>query len=283
MQTRHATHPQEVVTLGTDALRARFLVDDLFVTGEVRLTHSHHDRVIVGGAWPSGGPLTLPVPDQLRAKSFCDRRELAVVCLSGVGGVTVGGDHHPMAAHDVLYVGKGAGDIIFDADPTGPDGNGGAAGARFYLVSTPAHESYPTTLARRTEVSEVRLGDPKNANVRSIRKYVHADGIRSCQLVLGITTLAEGSVWNTMPCHTHERRTEVYLYFDLPAGERVLHVCGQPDATRSLVVADGQAVISPPWSVHFGAGTASYSFVWAMGGENIAFDDMDQVPTEELR
>ncbi len=242
------------------------------MTGEVRLAYSHHDRLIVGGAVPDGRVLTLPVPDQLRSRQFCDRRELAVVCLTGSGTVTTDDTKQPMTARDVLYVGRGAATIAFEG-----------ADARFYLVSTPAHAEYPTTLARRDEVEAMRIGDVAHANVRTIRKYIHADGIGSCQLVLGITDLEEGSVWNTMPCHTHERRTEVYLYFGLGEIERVIHLCGQPDATRSIIVADEQAVISPPWSVHCGAGTSSYAFVWAMGGENIAYDDMEIIANEDLR
>jgi 4-deoxy-L-threo-5-hexosulose-uronate ketol-isomerase len=271
VQIRHPTHPAEMGSLTPAGLRERFLMEDLFVAGEVRLVLSHHDRMVVGGATPAGSVLTLPVPEQLRAERFCDRRELAVVCLAGSGAVTVDAVDYKMAGHDVLYIGSGSGQVTFEG-----------ADARFYLVSTPAHASYPTSLAQRDGVEAVRLGDAAHANVRTIRKYIHADGIRSCQLVLGITELAEGSVWNTMPCHTHDRRTEVYLYFGLGAGERVVHLCGRPDATRSIIVADGQAVLSPPWSVHFGAGTASYAFVWAMGGENQAYTDMDQVPTEEL-
>jgi 4-deoxy-L-threo-5-hexosulose-uronate ketol-isomerase len=272
VQTRHPTHPQELASLPSPALRERFLVEDLFVSEEIRLVHSHHDRIVIGGAVPSGRTLDLPAPAQLRAEHFCDRRELAVVCLAGSGTVTVDDAKHPLAAGDVLYVGRGSRDVRFDGED-----------ARYYLFSAPAHEAYPTTLARQSDVDRVDLGDQAHANVRTIRKYVHAGGIRSCQVVLGITELAEGSVWNTMPCHTHDRRTEVYLYFGLGTGERVLHLCGRPDATRSIVVANEQAVLSPSWSVHCGAGTASYSFVWAMAGENIAFDDMDLVPTEELR
>jgi 4-deoxy-L-threo-5-hexosulose-uronate ketol-isomerase len=271
VQTRHPTHPDELSALSSGGIRDRFLVADLFAPGEVRLVHSHHDRIVIGGATPAGGTLSLPAPDQLRAQRFCDRRELAVVCLDGTGAVSVDGDRHELAGHDVLYVGRGSGDVQFHGE------------ARFYLFSAPAHETHKTQLARRHDVDTTHLGDQAHANVRTIRKYVHAGGVSSCQVVLGITELAEGSVWNTMPCHTHERRTEVYLYFGLGAGERVLHLCGRPDATRSLVVADGQAVISPPWSVHCGAGTSNYAFVWAMAGENIAFDDMDLVPTEELR
>jgi 4-deoxy-L-threo-5-hexosulose-uronate ketol-isomerase len=272
VRTRHATHPDEYLALAPDLLRQRFLVEDLFAAGEVRLAYSHHDRVVIGGAVPGGNALPLPAPDQLRAGSFTDRRELAVVCLAGTGTVTVAGTRYPMSGHDVLYVGRGAGPVELDG-----------ADARYYLVSAPAHSDHKTTLVRRDEVHATRLGDRAHANERTIRRYVHADGVASDQLVLGITELHEGSVWNTMPCHTHERRTEVYLYFGLAPGERVVHLCGRPDATRSLVVAAEQAVISPPWSVHTGCGTANYAFVWAMAGENIAYDDMDQVPVEELR
>ncbi len=272
METRYPTHPVEFAGLDGSALRGRFLVEDLFAPGEVRLTYSHHDRLVLGGAVPDGGVLTLPVPEQLRAQRFCDRRELAVVCLAGAGTVTVDGAEHKVDELDVLYVGRGSGDVRF----AGTD-------ACFYLVSAPAHAAHPTALARRDEVFAARLGEQAHANVRTIRRYVHADGVVADQLVLGITELAEGSVWNTMPCHTHDRRTEVYLYFRLGPGERVVHLCGPPDATRSLIVADRQAVISPPWSVHTGAGTASYAFVWAMAGENVAYDDLDPVDTEDLR
>jgi 4-deoxy-L-threo-5-hexosulose-uronate ketol-isomerase len=272
VQTRHPTHPDELAQLPAPVLRDRFLVEDLFVAGEVRLAYSHHDRIVVGGAVPDGQTLTLPVPQQLRAQSFLDRRELGVVCLSGTGTVSTEDAKHPMGPRDVLYIGRGATGVAF-----------AGADARFYLVSTPAHAEHPTALARRDEVASVHLGDRAHANVRTIRKYIHADGVNSCQLVLGITDLDEGSVWNTMPCHTHERRTEVYLYFGLDSSERVLHLCGQPDATRSIVVANEQVVISPPWSVHCGAGTANYAFVWAMGGENLAYDDMEVVAKEDLR
>ena len=272
MQTRHPTHPDELAQLTSPALRDRFLVEDLFVAGEVRLAYSHHDRIVVGGAVPDGQVVDLPAPQQLRAANFLERRELAVVCLTGSGTVTADDTKHPMGPRDVLYVGRGTAAVTFEG-----------ADARFYLVSTPAHAEHPTALARRDEVAAVHLGDQAHANVRTIRKYIHADGVASCQLVLGITDLAEGSVWNTMPCHTHERRTEIYLYFGLDSSERVMHLCGQPDATRSIIVANEQAVISPPWSVHCGAGTANYTFVWAMGGENVAYDDLEVVAKEALR
>ncbi|MGH3715770.1 MAG: 5-dehydro-4-deoxy-D-glucuronate isomerase [Micromonosporaceae bacterium] len=270
MEIRHATHPEEFAALDTAGLRRRFLVEELFADGEVRLVYGHHDRLLLGGVRPAGGTVELPVPDQLRVGHFCERRELGVVCLDGSGEVLTDDTKHPMTAHDVLYVGRGTQHVAFTGD------------ASFYLVSTPAHADHPTTLARRDEVEAVALGEPAAANVRTIRKYVHADGIASCQLILGITSLAEGSVWNTMPCHTHQRRTEAYLYFDLDPAARVMHLCGPPDATRSMIVADRQAVISPPWSVHCGAGTANYAFVWAMGGENLDYTDLDMVPIEAM-
>jgi 4-deoxy-L-threo-5-hexosulose-uronate ketol-isomerase len=272
MEVRYGTHPDEFAGLDTDALRRRFLVEDLFRSGEVTLVLGQQDRLVVGGVVPAGRDVPLPAPEPLRCEHFCDRRELAVVALGGSGTVTVDGESFRMGASDVLYVGRGARDVVFAGEDS-----------RFYLVSAPAHASHPTTLARRQDVDATDLGDPAQANVRTLRKYIHADGIASCQLVLGITELAAGSVWNTMPCHTHDRRTEVYLYFGLGEGQRIVHLCGRPDATRNLIVADEQAVISPPWSVHCGAGTASYAFVWAMGGENIAFTDMDPVPIEALR
>lgn len=270
MHVRYATHPDELAALDTDGLRRRFLAEELFVPGQVRLELTHHDRMVIGGAWPAGGSLALPVPDQLRARTFTERRELAVVGIQGSGEVEVGGKRLAVQEGDVLYVGRGNGDVVFHGE------------ARFYLLSAPAHSDRKVTLVRRDDAEAVRLGHQAEANVRTIRKYVGAAGAESDQLTVGITTLEEGSVWNTMPCHTHDRRTEVYLYFGLDEG-RVLHVCGRPQATRNLVVANEQAVISPAWSVHFGAGTRSYSFVWSTAGENMSWDDMDAVATTDLR
>ncbi|MGS2641532.1 5-dehydro-4-deoxy-D-glucuronate isomerase [Streptosporangium sp. LJ11] len=270
MEVRHATAPDQITGATTDWLRRRFLVEQLFVPGEVRLLYSHEDRIVVGGALPDDGPLRLHCPDPLRSEYFLERRELGVVNIGGPGTVTVDGTAYPLAAKECLYVGRGAREVVFE-------------GGAFYLVSTPAHATLPTTAATLEDAEPVRLGGQDGSNDRTIYKYIHAKGIRSCQLVLGVTVLEPGSMWNTMPCHTHERRTEVYLYFDLPPGERVIHLMGRPDETRNLVVADRQAVVSPPWSVHCGFGTRSYSFVWAMGGENQAFEDMEQVEIGELR
>ncbi|MEU9829973.1 5-dehydro-4-deoxy-D-glucuronate isomerase [Streptosporangium sp. NPDC048047] len=270
MEVRHATAPDQIPGATTEWLRRRFLAEQLFVPGEVRLVHSHHDRLVVGGAMPGDGPLELPCPDGLRAGYFLERRELGVVNVGEAGTVTVDGTPYGLAAKECLYAGMGTREVTFEGGP-------------FYLVSTPAHAAFPTAKATLEDAEPVRLGAPEGSNERTIHKYIHAKGIQSCQLVLGVTVLAPGSMWNTMPCHTHERRTEVYLYFDLPADQRVIHLMGRPDETRNLVVADRQAVISPPWSVHCGFGTHSYSFVWAMGGENQAYEDVEQVAIGEMR
>jgi 4-deoxy-L-threo-5-hexosulose-uronate ketol-isomerase len=267
---RPATHPSEFDALPPSVLRARFLVEDLFAAGEVRFCLSQQDRVLIGGAMPAGDVLDLLPPAELRAEALCDRRELAVVCLAGTGVVLTDGTKHQVAAEDIVYVGQGTRTVAVSGDAT------------YYLVSVPAHRPLPTTLISRDEADVVEVGEDGVASRRTIRKYVHGAAVASCELAIGITTLAPGSVWNTMPCHTHDRRTEVYLYFGLPEAERVVHLCGRPASTRSMVVADRQAVISPPWSVHFGAGTAPYKFVWATGGENLAYNDMDPVATASL-
>ncbi|WP_250036633.1 5-dehydro-4-deoxy-D-glucuronate isomerase [Paractinoplanes maris] len=266
MDSRHATAPDQLTGMDTEHLRRRFLVEDLFAPGEVRLTYSHEDRMVVGG---SAGVTELPAPDELRSAYFLERRELGVVNLGQTGTVTVDGARFDLAAQEVLYIGRGARRVSFDG--------------RFYLVSTPAHASHPTVKATLDDAEPVRLGSPEGSNERTIYKYIHAKGVQSAQLVLGVTVLAPGSMWNTMPCHTHERRTEVYFYFGLPESERVVHLMGRPDQTRNLIVAPEQAVISPRWSVHCGFGTRSYAFVWAMGGENQAYEDVEPVAIGELR
>jgi 4-deoxy-L-threo-5-hexosulose-uronate ketol-isomerase len=271
MEVRHATSPDEVPGMSTERLRRRFLVEDLFADGELRLVYGHEDRIVIGGAAPGGaGPLELPSPDQLRAEYFLERRELGVVNVGGPGRVTVDGTAYDLDAKECLYAGRGARSVAFEGGP-------------FYLVSTPAHTTYPTVKATLADAEPTRLGGLEGSNDRTINKYIHAKGIQSCELVLGVTVLELGSMWNTMPCHTHERRTEVYFYFDLPEDHRVVHLMGRPDETRNLIVADRQAVISPCWSVHCGFGTRNYAFVWAMGGENQAYDDMEQVAIGDMR
>ncbi len=268
---RLATHPSEMERLAPEQLRERFLLEDLFVEGALSWALSQQDRVLVGGALPAGGELELTAPAEVAADRLCDRREVGVVCLSGSGSVTADDEVFEVQAEDIVYVSQGTGRVAVSGD------------AVFYLACAPSHRPHPTTLIRRADAETVALGDSEHANVRTLRKYVHDGGTASSELALGITTIEPGSVWNTLPCHTHDRRTEIYLYFDLPADERVLHVCGSPQRTRSMVVADRQAVISPPWSVHFGAGTSSYKFVWSTAGENLTYTDMDPVATDELR
>ena len=272
MDVRYATHPEEMARLSPQELRERFVVEGLFAPGEARMAMSLSDRLVIGGVVPSGRDIQLDAPDEIRSVRFCDRREIAIACLEGEGSISVDGTDYPMVEEDALYVGKGARSIDLQGDS-----------ASYYFVSAPAHESRPTEKVSRGDVETHRIGDAGRASARTLRKYVHEDGIASCELAFGITTLEPGSVWNTMPCHTHERRTEIYLYFGVPEGERVVHLCGRPDATRSLILADKEAVISPPWSIHTGAGTAPYRFVWSTGGENLAYNDMDLVVTGTLR
>lgn len=274
MEVRHATGPDQIPGFGTEALRSRFLVTDLFGTDEVRYVYSHEDRIVIGGVRPSGAVVPLRTADPLRAEYFLARRELGVVNIgTGTGAVTVDGAEHKLAAKEVLYVGRGSREVAFSGDGT----------AAFYLVSTPAHATHPTQKGTLADATPVHLGEQRTSNERTIYKFVHADGIQSCQLVLGITELAPGSMWNTMPAHTHDRRTEVYLYFGLEPDQRVVHLMGRPDQTRNLIVAGEQAVISPAWSVHCGFGTGAYAFVWAMGGENTDYTDVEAFPITELR
>jgi 4-deoxy-L-threo-5-hexosulose-uronate ketol-isomerase len=270
MEIRHATHPSQVSGFATADLRGHYLVEDLFPADRVRLVYSHQDRTVVGGVAPSS-PVRLESPDPLRSEHFCERRERGIVNVGAAAPVTVDGTAYDLAHRDCLYVGRGARDVVF--------GPGGA----FYLISAPAHASYPTTLSRLADLTGNRLGGAEGSNDRTIYKHIHADGVLSSQLVLGVTVLEPGSMWNTMPCHTHDRRTEVYFYFDLEPDQRVVHLMGEPDQTRNLIVAGEQAVVSPRWSVHCGFGTQSYAFVWAMGGENTAYDDVEPVALTLMR
>lgn len=273
---RYMPHPDAARRMTTDELRAHFLVEDLFVPGALVLQLLDLDRVVLGGAVPTSEPLSLEVPAALRAEYFCERRELGVLNIGGDGTVTVDGAAHAMKTFEVLYVGRGAQQVHFSsANAHEP--------ARFYLVSYPAHATYPTRLVREADADVLELGTPETANRRTVRRYIHAGGVQSCQLVMGVTTLASGSVWNTMPTHTHFRRTEVYMYFGLPREAMVVHLLGEPQDTRSLIVRDGDVALSPGWSIHAGCGTQAYSFCWAMGGENQDYADMQMVGMEEIR
>lgn len=251
-------------------------MDSLFAPGALELVYTDADRAIIGSAVPGAAPLKLAAAAELRAACFCERREVGVLNIGGKGAVEVDGRKFEMAKFDCLYIGRGSQSVIFSSrDPADP--------AAFYLLSYPAHAAYPVGVARRADATATELGTAAEANHRTIYKYIHLGGLKSCQLVMGFTQLHQGSVWNSMPPHTHARRSEVYLYFDLGAERRVMHLMGTPDQTRHLILSDRQAVISPSWSIHCGCGTGAYAFCWGMGGENQAFDDMDAAPLGTLR
>jgi 4-deoxy-L-threo-5-hexosulose-uronate ketol-isomerase len=257
-------------------LRQEFLVSGLFRPGAIGLESWESDRAIVGGICPLAEPLELPTPAGLRSPHFFARREGGIVNLGGPGFVKVDGTLHPLDHLDALYVGRGTQQVTFGS--TNP-----AAPARFWLLSYPAHVNHPNRHVKFAAVEGVQLGQRETANERTLYKLIHPGAFPTCQLVLGITKLQPGSVWNTMPPHTHLRRSEIYLYFDLPPEHAVFHFMGKPDATRHLVVRDLDVVLSPPWSIHSGVGTSNYGFVWGMGGENQEFADMDPAPVRELR
>jgi 4-deoxy-L-threo-5-hexosulose-uronate ketol-isomerase len=262
-------------TMTTSELRETFLVDDLFQPGQIDLRYVDLDRTVIGSAVPSGEPLVMPTDDALKASYFTERRELGVLNIGGPGRVAVNGATFELSKMDALYIGRGNEEIIFSsADRAQP--------AEFYLLSYPAHSIYPTQLIRAGEQAQVTLGAAATANLREITKLIHLEGTRSCQLVMGFTQLASGSVWNTMPPHTHMRRSEVYLYFNIDADQRVIHLMGPGHETRHLVIANKQVVVSPGWSVHAGVGTKSYTFCWGMGGENQVYSDMDALAIADL-
>ncbi|MEV7972611.1 5-dehydro-4-deoxy-D-glucuronate isomerase [Cellulomonas sp. NPDC089187] len=272
MDQRYATNPDQLPSMNTAELRERYLLPEVFVPGQITLTYTHHDRIVLGGATPAGAPLTLTAPDELRADYFLENRELGVVNVGATGTVTVDGTVHELPTGACLYIGRGNREVVFSGD-----------GAQFYLFSAPAHTTYPTVLTLPGQGNRMELGDQLTSNARTLNQYIHLNGVRSCQIVMGVTELHPGSMWNTMPAHTHDRRTECYLYFNLPEDARVIHLLGEPEETRHLVVADRQAIISPSWSIHSGVGTSAYSFVWAMAGENQEFTDMDPAPPSALR
>lgn len=271
MKIHRSPSPTETRSLDTEQLRERFLITDLFSPGELVTHYTDLDRMILGGAIPDGEPLKLPDCKATGTDFFLERRELGVINLGKPGKVRADGQAYELGTHDALYVGRGTRAVGFEGKH-----------ARFYFVSTPAHVTYPTAVVKRADVKGDELGEAASANRRRIVKYIHPDGLKSCQLVMGFTEFEPGSVWNTMPPHTHERRSETYLYFDL-ADRAVVHLMGEPQATRHLIVRDCEAVLSPPWSIHCGAGTGNYRFVWAMGGENQIFSDMDPAPLAQLK
>ncbi len=272
----HLPDAHRARSLSTDALRSSFLVQRLFTPGAITLRHLDLDRVVLGGAMPTSAALALEAPASIAAEYFAERRELGILNIGASGAITVDGTRHVMSKRDALYVGRGSKSIVLESDDA-------KRPARFYIVSYPAHASHPTTYIDGGSATATDLGTAERANCRRLSKYIHAGGVQSAQLVMGVTELAPGSVWNTMPSHTHTRRSEVYLYFDLPDDAVVVHLMGEPTETRHVIVRDGEVVLSPPWSVHSGCGTSNYTFCWAMGGENQDFADMQAVDMGDIK
>ena len=276
METRRLVHPDHYLRMSGEELRQSFLVEDLFKPGEVKLLHWEGERTIIGSAVPLATPLPLLSPAEIKADHFADRRETGIANLGGAGKVTVGGTVHALAPRDILYVSRGSSEIVFSSESADVP-------ALFYIVSHPAHASHPSSLVKQSDAETVAIGAAATASSRTLRRYIHPRGVKSCQLVMGITDHETGSVWNTMPPHTHTRRTEIYLYFDLDPSAVAFHFMGAPEQTRHIVVRNFQAVLSPAWSMHFGAATSRYAFVWSMGGENQEFEDMQGVTLDRLR
>lgn len=276
MEQRYATSPDQIPSMDTEELRQRYLVETVFVPGELRAVYSHQDRVVIIGIQPTDTPIELPGFEEIRSDEFFEHREAGIVNVGAPGTVDVDGKQYSLAHGACLYIGRGASAPLFSSDDSNEN-------AQFYVFSAPAHREYPTTLVQPGEGNVLELGDQETSNRRTLNQYIYTGGVQSCQVVMGVTTLHEGSMWNTMPAHTHDRRMEAYLYFDLPEDARVVHLMGQPQETRHLVVANDQAVISPSWSIHSGVGTKAYSFVWAMAGENQDFSDMDTFPVTEMK
>lgn len=276
MDIRYAVSNKEFSRMTTEEMRREFLLDKLFVEDAISCTYSHIDRIIAGGALPVQQKLALTAGEELAAKYFLERREMGIIDIGGDGTVTADGAVYKMKKYDCLYLGRGVKDITFSSDnPESP--------AYFYFCSTPAHTEYPSKFIPLEEAVHLELGSQKECNRRTINKYIIPSTMPTCQLTMGLTILNEGSNWNTMPTHTHERRMEVYLYFDIPDNNVVFHMMGSPAETRHIVVQNRQAVISPSWSIHSGVGTRDYTFIWSMCGENQDFDDMQGVATRDLR
>ncbi|HEX5934994.1 MAG TPA: 5-dehydro-4-deoxy-D-glucuronate isomerase [Pseudorhizobium sp.] len=272
---RQAFDPATGARMGSSELRDNFHIGNLFSPGRVQLVYTHYDRMIVGGAVPTTSGLELETIKPTGTSGFLDRREMIAVNIGGKGSIEVDGERHALDARDMLYVGMGS-KVVFASDDA-------AAPAKFYLLSAPAHQKYPTKLIRIGDAKRLDLGSQATSNERSIFQFIHAEGAKTCQLVVGMTQLAPGSVWNTMPCHVHDRRMEAYLYFDLADTARVFHFMGEPNETRHIVMANEEAVVSPPWSIHSGCGTSNYAFIWAMAGDNVDYTDVDAVPMDTLR
>ena len=274
--TRYAASPKDVKTYDTARIREEFLIDTLMQPNVINFVYSHYDRFITGSAVPTKTPLTLETIAVLKAENFLDRRELGIINVGQKGTVSVDGVAYILEHKEALYVGKGNKEIIFSSASAEKP-------ALFYLNSTPAHKAFPTKKIGKEDVETIELGAPETANARTLRKYIVNSVVEVCQLQMGMTTIKPGSSWNTMPAHVHDRRMEVYFYFEIPEDQAVSHFMGEPTETRHVWMANNQAVISPPWSIHSGSGTSSYSFIWGMAGENLDYGDMDHCKINELR
>jgi 4-deoxy-L-threo-5-hexosulose-uronate ketol-isomerase len=276
MEIRFESGRKETARMDTKELRGQFLIEGLMTDDTVKLVYTHYDRMIVGGARPVQKELVLEVHPELRAQFFLERRELGIINVGGAGTMIADGTEYGLDKLDCLYVGRGVKEVRFRSTDA-------ATPAVFYLLSSPAHAEHPVRKFTKSDAAPVTMGDITTSNKRTIYKYIHNDGIQSCQLVMGLTILETGSVWNTMPAHLHTRRMEAYFYFDVPQDQRVFHFMGEPQETRHLLVANHDAIISPPWSIHSGCGSANYGFIWGMAGENKDYTDADPVPVTTLR
>ncbi|WP_339659149.1 5-dehydro-4-deoxy-D-glucuronate isomerase [uncultured Polaribacter sp.] len=274
--TRYAASPKDVKNYDTTRIREEFLIDNLMVTNTINLVYSHYDRFITGSAVPTKSPLKLETIDALKSENFLDRRELGIINVGQTGTVTVDGTKYILEHKEALYVGQGNKNVEFSSKSEENP-------ALFYLNSTPAHKAFPTKKIGINDVEVVELGAAETANARTLRKYIVNSVVDVCQLQMGMTSIKPGSSWNTMPAHVHDRRMEVYFYFEVAADQAVCHFMGEPTETRHIWMANNQAVISPPWSIHSGSGTSNYSFIWGMAGENLDYGDMDHCKINELK
>jgi 4-deoxy-L-threo-5-hexosulose-uronate ketol-isomerase len=276
MKIQFTNSPKETAAMLTEELRDNFLVQNLMVNDTINLVYTHYDRLIIGGVKPIAKTITLPNEAELKANYFLERREIGIINVGGDGTVIADGKAFEISKMDCVYVGKGTKEVKFKSINK-------KAPALFYLLSAPAHHTYPNKLMKKEKATPVDLGSVETANKRTVYKFIHIDGIKSCQLVMGLTVLENGSVWNSVPPHTHTRRSEIYFYFDVPNEQRIFHFMGEPQQTKHIVVANNEAIISPPWSTHFGCGTSNYGFIWGMAGENLVYTDMDAAAITALK
>lgn len=276
LDIRYPTHPEDSRFYTTEELREKYLIEKVFEEDEILLTYSHFDRIVAGGAMPVKKALKLEAGKEFGTDFFLERREMGVINVGGKGKITLDGKEYILNPRDGIYIGMGIRDVVFESED-------GARPAKFYINSCPAHASYPTVHIDITKAKKVPTGSAEECNKRVINQYIHPEVIKSCQLSMGLTELEPGSVWNTMPCHTHERRMEVYFYFDMDDDQIVFHLMGEPSETRHIVMTNERAVISPSWSIHSGCGTKNYTFIWGMCGENLTFTDMDHCAASELK